>query len=406
MSRINLTKSRNKTDLSLNSKRNNSDFSRKSHLKKLKLELIDNFANKENQDTLNIEQTLVNFYDYCLDSYHKKLYENLLKDIDINKNLLYIGTRESFNLFIIEIKCLMKLMIEKYENELNEINYGQMSVNEYIINIERQFEKINSILKRDDCYEYETLTQIYSKFLIYLIVFSQKKEEYYKSLAYMTLGINMIKIFFIRKKVTKNIKLYKRYIYLLILLINHLIGEGNFSQALFYCENILRIIESAIKVLYINDNKYNANKKNKYLMELIRCSGFAYIYIGLCHELSKKEEMAIEAYKQAFYFFTKLLSPKFHGIKSNDEIIFYDNNFIKLSHWFLHRLKTKFNYDKRTRENIRMSIFLEAIELKKEEKIEKNKKLKLVSSGLNQNQRKYNLIESNLYRNVLNITSF
>ena len=402
MSRINITKDRNNTDLSVYIKRNSSDFSRKSQLKIIKRKLIGNFETKEKQDSLNNEKTLINFVCYCLDSYNKKLYENLLIDIDKNQNLLYIGTKESFNIYIIKIKCLMKLMLEKYEKELNEIINGHMSVNEYIINIEREFEKINSILKRDDYYEYETLTQIYSKFLIYLIVFCKKKEEYFKSLAYITLGINMIKIFFIRKKVTKNIKLYKRYIFLLILLINHLISEGNYTQALIYCENILRIIESAIKVIYKSDNKYNVNKKNKYLMKFIKCSGYVYIYIGLCHELTKKEEMAIEAYKQAFYFFSKLLSHKFNEVKLNDEIFFYDNNLINLSHFFLHRLKTKFDFDKKARDNIRMANFLKAIELKKEKNIEKNKKLKLISSGLNLNQNKYNLIENKLYKNVLN----
>ena len=170
MSIINSTIELNITDSSINIKRNNSDFSRKSRLKKFKKELIDIFSTKENQDVLNTEKTLINFYGYCLDSYNKKLYANLLKDIDKNQNLLYIGTKESFNIFIIEIKCLMKLMKEKYESELNEITYGKMSVNEYIINIEKEFEKINSILKRDDYYEYETLTQIYSKFLIYNIL--------------------------------------------------------------------------------------------------------------------------------------------------------------------------------------------------------------------------------------------
>ena len=402
MSIINSTIELNITDSSINIKRNNSDFSRKSRLKKFKKELIDIFSTKENQDVLNTEKTLINFYGYCLDSYNKKLYANLLKDIDKNQNLLYIGTKESFNIFIIEIKCLMKLMKEKYESELNEITYGKMSVNEYIINIEKEFEKINSILKRDDYYEYETLTQIYCKFLIYLIIFCKKKEEFFKSLAYITLGINMIKIYFIRKKVTKNIKLYQRYIYFLILLINLLIGEGNFNYALIYSESILKIIESATKVLYNPDNDYDINKKNKYLIEFIRCSGFANIYIGLCHEFKNDQELAIRAYKQAFYFFTKLISPKFHGIKLNEEKIFFDNNLIKISHWFLNRLKTKLYHDKKTRDKIRMTIFLQTINLKKVENIEKNKKLKLVSSGLNENQKKYNIIENKLYENVLN----
>ena len=361
MSRINSTKGRNKTDSSITSNKNSSDYSKKSQLKKKftqDLASIDNFSTKENPDSLNIEQALINFYDYCLDSYNKKLYENLLKEIDINKKMLYRGTRESFNIFIIEIKCLLKLMIEKYENDLNEINDGQMSVSEYINNIQREFSKLNYIINTNDNYEYETITQLYCKFLIYLIIFGQKKEEYFKSLAYITLGINMIKIYFIRKKVTKNIKLYQRYIYFLILLINLLIGEGNFNYALIYSESILKIIESATKVLYNPDNDYDINKKNKYLIEFIRCSGFANIYIGLCHEFKNDQELAIRAYKQAFYFFTKLISPKFHGIKLNEEKIFFDNNLIKISHWFLNRLKTKLYHDKKTRDKIRMTIFL------------------------------------------------
>ena len=75
----------------------------------------------------------------------------------------------------------------------------------------------------------------------------------------------MIKIFFIRKKVTKDLKLYKRYIYLLLLLINHLIGEGNFTQALAYSETILKVIETGIKVLFNVDNNYDEKRKIKYL---------------------------------------------------------------------------------------------------------------------------------------------
>ena len=168
MSRINSTKGRNKTDSSITSNKNSSDYSKKSQLKKLTKDLasIDNFSSKENPDSLNIEQALINFYDYCLDSYNKKLYENLLKEIDINKKMLYRGTRESFNIFIIEIKCLLKLMIEKYENDLNEINEGQMSVSEYINNIQREFSKLNYIINIFN-YIWSKKRRIFQKFSIY-----------------------------------------------------------------------------------------------------------------------------------------------------------------------------------------------------------------------------------------------
>ena len=402
MSRINSSKGRIKTNSSNISNKTSPELSKKDNTRKFDqdMPLIENFSSTESAN--NIEQALINFYEYSIDSYKKKLYDNLLKEIEMNKNLLYMGTKESFNIFIIEIKCLMKLMVEKYENDLNEINDEQMSVKEYINVIQKEFFKINTIIKRDDYSQFETITQIYCKFLIYLIKFSQKKEEYYKSLGFITLGINMIKIFFIRKKVTKNLKLYKRYVYFLVLLINHLIGEGNFTQALLYSGNTLKIIETAVKILYIRDNDYNQHKKNKNLIEFIRCSGFICIYVGICHELKKNPEMAMEAYKQAFYFFVKLKSHEFHGIKLNEDKIFFDNNFVKLSHWLLNKIRFKIEGEKRRRYKIRMSLFLKGIYEKKEENIEKSKKLKLISSGLNENQKRYNFIENNLYTTVLN----
>ena len=108
----------------------------------------------------------------------------------------------------------------------------------------------------------------------------------------------------------------------------------------------------------------------------------------------------MEAYKQAFYFFMKLKSIDLQGFKLNEEKMFYDNNFIQLSHWFLKRIKNRIINDKKRKEKIRKSIIEGLIE-KKQENIEKKKKLKLVSSGLNENQKRYNNIENKLYENVL-----
>ena len=102
---------------------------------------------------------------------------------------------------------------------------------------------------------------------------------------------------------------------MLLLLINHLIGEGNFTQALAYSETILKVIETGIKVLFNVDNNYDEKRKIKYLLEFIRCSGFIYIYIGLCNEFIKNQETSMEAYKQAFYFFMKLKSIDLQGFK-------------------------------------------------------------------------------------------
>ncbi len=171
MSRIQSSQGRNKNNSSIYmSNKASRDYSRSETIKRFNQEIpfIEGFITKENQDLLNSEQALTNFYEYALDSYKKKLYDNLLKELEMNKNLIYIGTKESFNIVIIKIKCLMKLMIEKYENDMNEVNDEQISVKEYIYKIQKEFLKINAIIKKDDYYENETITNIYCKFLIYL----------------------------------------------------------------------------------------------------------------------------------------------------------------------------------------------------------------------------------------------
>jgi len=152
----------------------------------------------------------------------------------------------------------MKLMIEKYDSDLNDLNKAILPPREYILKIQNEFAKIDKIINAKDKDEYEVITQMYFKFLIYLIKYTQKKEEFFKSLVYITLGINMMKIFFVKRKIATEIKTYKRYIYLLILLINQLIGEQNFKQALLYCDNLLKIIE-------INKS-HKQNKIKKYII--------------------------------------------------------------------------------------------------------------------------------------------
>ena len=173
MQRIKSSQERNKENSSLFlSNKNINHLSKSARANKInrnvEIYLVENFSSNENQENIDVEEILVNFYKYSLDSYKKKLYENLLKELEMNNNLLYKGNKESFNIVIIKIKCLMKLMVEKYENELNEINDEQMSLKDYINKIQRVFLEINAITKDDDCYEYETITQVYCKFLIYI----------------------------------------------------------------------------------------------------------------------------------------------------------------------------------------------------------------------------------------------
>ena len=362
----------------------------------------DNSSSNDNNDaSLNLEQTLSNFYDYSLDSYKKSMYDTLIKEIEANEYLYYIGSREAFEILVIKVKCLMKLMIEKYDSDLNDLNETISPPREYIFRIQNEFAKIDKIINAKDKYEYEVITQMYCKFLIYLIKFAQKKEEFCKSLAYITLGINMMKIFFVKRKMATEIKTYKRYIYLLILLINQLIGEQNFKQALLYCDNLLKIIEMSIKVINKIKSKNTLVNFNKKIIDLYRCSGIAYMYIGMCFENQKNSYTALEAYRQSFHFFKKIKSPKFINIRLRKEKISYDRNFLKISNSLLKRQKSKIEEDRRRiQERLNMNCNIK----QKDEhanNYQNNKKLKLVSSGIYGDQKKFNQIENKIYKNIL-----
>ena len=358
-------------------------------------------SNSNNDASLNLEQTLSNFYDYSLDSYKKKMYDNLIKEIEANEYLYYIGSREAFDILVIKVKCLMKLMIEKYDSDLKDLNEAISPPREYILRIQNEFAKIDKIINAKDKYEYEVITQIYCKFLIYLIKFAQKKEEFCKSLAYITLGINMMKIYFVKRKMTTEIKSYKRYIYLLILLINQLIGEKNFKQALLYCDNLLKIIEMSIKVINKIKSKNVFLNFNKKIIDLYRCSGIAYMYIGMCFENQKNSYPAIEAYRQSTYFFKKIKSPKFINIRLRKEKISYDRNFLKISNSLMTRQKTKIEEDRRRiQERLNMNFNKNQNDDNANDQ-QKNRKLKLISSGLYGDQKKLNLIENKIYKNIL-----
>lgn len=382
------------------------DFSEDNKIKTFKQENgYNEFSSSEekNDESLNLEQTLAKFYDYSLDCYKKKMYETLVKEIETNEYLYYIGSRESFDILILKIKCFMKMMMEEYDNDLNNGIDIHILTKEYILKIENEFLNLEKIINKKDPYEYEIITESYCKFLIYLIKFAQKREEYCKSMAYISLGINMIKIFFIKRQMTTKIKLYKRYIYLLLLLINQLIGEKNFKNALLYSKNLLKVIETAIKIIYWCKPK--DNKKaiiNKPILEIFRYIGFTYIYIGICFENQKNLEMAMEAYKESLFFFMKTKSPIFINIRKKNTKYSYDNNFIKVAHLFFNNQKLKIEEEKkRKEENISINDVIKKKNEQKKEFYEKRNKLKLISNGLYGNQNKFKQIENKIYKNIL-----
>ena len=330
----------------------------------------------------------------------EKIYANIIKEIDVEKQLFYKGSIMSFKLFILKIKCLLKLLKDKFENDLNskdERNYSEVEI--YIKKIKNEFKKIYIILNDDSKYEYEELTQVYCKYLYVIAIIANHKEEYIKSLSYITLGINMMKVFFIRQKIAKDIETYKIYAKLIILLINKLLNDNNISQALIYINLLSRISEIGLNIVYKNklDKKYEY-RFNQY-------NGYNFLFLGYCYELKNNIpnniKLSLKIYNEAFYFMSK----------SNNLSFFYDSKSeitiekkaLCLSQLLYEKLKDKLLYEAlekqkeyEQQEKLKKQLLEEA------KTREKKYKLQLIANGFTPERDNIKKIKYKIYNEILN----
>ena len=264
---------------------------------------IENKGVKDNY----MENQLSLLFDVFLTSYSKKAYTDLIKDIEEKEILLYCNSRMSFEILILKVKCYLKLLLKEYNKVLQLKAYNFHETDNIIQKVQNEFRKISSMINKNNIYEFEILTQVYCKFLNLLSKISLKKEDNIKSLGFISLGINMLKVFIIRKKLATNIQTYKIYSKLLLSLINSLIGDNNYGQALLYCRTLLKVIEVSQKFIYKNlENNDNENKISPIIeKKFINYAGYTFLYIGCCLEQFEKDIEAFEAYKQAKYFLDK-----------------------------------------------------------------------------------------------------
>ena len=364
---------------------------------------IKNKQNNNNMDlTENVsykEKQLSILYEAFESSYSKKLYKDLIKDIEEKEDLLSQNSLMSFEIKIIKIKALLKLLLEEYNNFLQTKHKTFHDLDTMIYKIKNEFNLTAMMLINDESYVNEQTTQIYCKFLYLLSKISLKREDYLKSLGYVTLGINMLKVFFIKKKVASDINTYKIYCKLLLELINLLIGDQNYEQALYYIRLLFKITEIALKYIYYYNNKNKKKLPIATIKKFITFGGIGYIYTGCCLEQLDDPIQAFEAYKEALLFFKKgsRLGISFQTMNS----ITINNSCSFLAEEAFEKLKIKFEKDKIERLNIQKKLELQK---KKEEyemlQNEKLMKLKYIANGLGHDPFKFEKLENKLNKNL------
>ena len=367
----------------------------------IKEEQIDIDINTNITENLNFkEEQLSLLLDSFETSFSQKLYYDLIRDIEEKENLLYQNSLMSFKIKILKIKAFLKLLLEEYNNYLQDKNKTFHRLDEIIHKINKEFQIVSLISNNADSYEYEMTTQIYCKFLYLLSKINLKKENYLKSLGYIILGINMMKIFFIRKKISSDIKTYKIYCKLVLELINVLIGDKNYEMSFYYIRLLFKIIEKSVSIIYYNNRKNNRNLiPTVTLKKFLILGGIGYIYAGCCLEQLDDQIQAFQAYRQAKLFFKKGSRSGFSF--QNLKIININNGCSYLIDEVMKKLKLKFEKDK-----IEFLNWQKNFELQKKREIklllqkEKFMKLKFIANGIGGNPLKLEKLENKFNKKI------
>jgi hypothetical protein len=357
------------------------------------IEIYFNNIQKRRQEEEEKEQKLIFFYHKLTGSYKNKNYQNIVREIENLKVLFRHSSEISLKLYILKMRCLLKTIKEQYYKLIivNDQKINLTEIMKKIYKIKREFESLTDYINPYNLSNYEDIIQIYSKFLLYLSIVCKLREEYLKGMSYTTMGVNLMKIFFIRKKVAKSIKTYIIYCQLLLMLINSLICDKNYTTAIFYSQILFKVLNVFFKMIL------KKKLPKKYYLKFLEFTGINFLFTGICleqNEIIYNNETCYYVYKQANYFLGLIdpkgkfnYIPKPNTTQQNDE-----NRALILSQIILEKYKEMFD-----KEKILNKLLLNS---NKENSIKKDK---VIDMEIIENMRteRYKPIEDKIYNNIL-----
>ena len=326
-----------------------------------------------------------------------KKYVNIIKEINAEKKLFFKKSLMSFNLLVLKIKCFIKLLKAKFVESLKMKEIYEFD--HEIHKIKKEFKILFAFINEESKYEYEITTQVYAKFLYLMGIICTKKEEYIASFSYISLGVNILKVFFIRQGIAKDINTYQIYAKLVVILLNKLISDNNISEALIYISLLTRICEISLKLVSNNqaEIKYE-HKFNKY-------QALGFLYLGFCYELSKKfpnnYQLALKAYKEAYYFMNKTIY-KASIFSELSSIITIERKPFYLARILYEKITEKLNIDyveKQKEYEYKEKLKKQKLEEARNE--EKKYRLKLIASGVSPENPNLTKMQEKIFSEIL-----
>mgnify|MGYP006873034467 CR=1 FL=1 len=371
----------------------NSDNSKSSSINSL-----DKKYNEEREKQLE----LLNIQYSKIYNQRERKFSSIVNEIEAEENLFYKKSIMSFDLIILKIKCFLQILKEKItaflKTKIELRNFYE--IESYIQKIKSEFNKINRIIDKKNKYEYEMITQVYSKFLYILSNIYLIKDDYVKSLSYISLGINMLRVFFIRREIATDVETYKIYAKLLIMFISKLILDKNISESLVYINFLSKVCQVGLNMIEIK--KLDSNIEYKFIKYL----GYNFLLCGYCFELNNKNKEnykeILAAYKQSFYFLNKYFNRSIIPAIFSKKKTTLDNLCLKLASFLHIKMKEKVINEAREMQKKYERLKEMNYQLIEEEKLsDKKYRLKLISRGLSSQNERCKIIENRLYNQIL-----
>ena len=329
----------------------------------------------ENEEGLNIIYENIKFV------YKEKRYDDIIKVVSQKEKFFCCDSIVSFNLLSMKIKSEIKniqILFEKCYNDVN-VKIIYYKIEKHLFNIQKDYDKLILIANKNSKIQEEKCIQIYSKLLYYYSYLWRLKDNYVKSLSYLSLALNLLKVYFLKYGIASQQTTYSIYAKILLFTISLLIEDNNFDKAIDYQNILFNVIINAIK---LQNNNEDRSKKIKFLYYLF----YTFLLNGILNELLNEEIHAFDSFKQAYYICRK-------------QILNFEESYIELSNRILIEFLNKFENDKEYKEKE----YIRIIEAKRKNEInkkqqKKKEKLFLIANGYKTNTNKFKKIEYKLKR--------
>ncbi len=322
----------------------------------------------------NQEKKIKRIYKYTLIAFNEKKYDKVISIISNNENLFYKNSPNSFNMLKMKIRVKLKRIKIIYEQIYlgkNKIQYTYL-IEKELLSIQQDFDKLMDINDNSNEIQEEICNQIYCHILLDYSILWKLRKDYLKSLSYVNLGLNLLKIFFLKYGKANEIGTYSIYCKLYLLCIHLLILDTNIDLAINYENNLFNLLNICFKIL-------KDKEKNVYLKKLSEYLFINFVFFGICFEYIGKTIESMNAYKFAY----DLLK---------NENLFSNKKFYDLITNIYHQINLKIqNKENNTIRTLEINKFYN----------DKKEKLSMIANGYKINPYKFKKVENNIMNNIL-----